>query len=448
MSPTITSGRVPGLEQRVRAAVDRDQHRLEVPDVRPDDPQVALVPGPAGDDERVPVAKARPQRREVDRPPRGSDPPRAGSASCCPRTTRARRSRGSAARPARLELLGLERAARRRDTCRCERGSRRARSASSPSSTSSKSAASGASISRTPPRTSRSGPGFGNRPVCEDDDVHDDPHARLDQLLRRDAVEIGVVDDRDVVRSQPADEVLRPPVEPRRARVLDEGSQRGHRTVCRNSWPPSIRRISSCRRSSSSCSIRVCVGSPGIFSTLKCRSATLAICGRCVIVITCARSASRRKRLADRVRGLAADSRVDLVEDHRLATADGRDRKRDARELAAGSRLRDRRERQARGSGGSGTRPRPSPVAPGSRSASSARNSPSPRPIAVQLGLDRVRERPGRRSASLRQALRQRPARASRLARRAVAAASSGSAPSSSAASSSRASTARARSSA
>ena len=40
--------------------------------------------------------------------------------------------------------------------------------------------------------------------------------------------------------------------------------------------------------------MRVCVGSPGTFSTRKWRSARLAICGRCVIVITCARPASRR----------------------------------------------------------------------------------------------------------------------------------------------------------
>ena len=40
--------------------------------------------------------------------------------------------------------------------------------------------------------------------------------------------------------------------------------------------------------------MRVCVGSPGTFSTRKCRSARLAICGRCVIVTTCAAPASRR----------------------------------------------------------------------------------------------------------------------------------------------------------
>ena len=52
--------------QRVGAAVDPDEHRLEVADVRPDDPQVALVAGPARDDQRVPVAEPRLQRREVD----------------------------------------------------------------------------------------------------------------------------------------------------------------------------------------------------------------------------------------------------------------------------------------------------------------------------------------------------------------------------------------------
>src|SRR5947209_9361065 len=42
---------------------------------------------------------------------------------------------------------------------------------------------------------------------------------------------------------------------------------------------------------------------------------------------------------ADRVRGLPADPGVDLVEHERLAARHGRDRERDARELAAGSGL-------------------------------------------------------------------------------------------------------------
>jgi hypothetical protein len=95
--------------------------------------------------------------------------------------------------------------------------------------------------------------------------VHDDAHARLDQLLRRDAVEVGVVDDCDVVRGQPADEVLRLAVEARVTGELDEA----HRTRWRNSRPPSIRSISPRRSSSSSSSIRVTVGSPGTFSTRK-----------------------------------------------------------------------------------------------------------------------------------------------------------------------------------
>ena len=56
----------PELEQRVGAAVDRHEHRLEVADVAADDRQVALHPGAARDDERVTVAEARVERREVD----------------------------------------------------------------------------------------------------------------------------------------------------------------------------------------------------------------------------------------------------------------------------------------------------------------------------------------------------------------------------------------------
>ncbi len=82
-------------------------------------------------------------------------------------------------------------------------------------------------------------------------DVDDDADAGLQQLLGRDAVEVGVVDDRDVVGREAADEMLRPPVEPRCACVLDEA----HLTVERNSRPPSIRSSSSRRSSSSSASI-------------------------------------------------------------------------------------------------------------------------------------------------------------------------------------------------
>ncbi len=51
---------------------------------------------------------------------------------------------------------------------------------------------------------------------------------------------------------------------------------------------------------------------------------------------------------ADGVRGLSADAGVDLVEDERLAARDRGDGERDARQLAAGGRLRDGRERHPR----------------------------------------------------------------------------------------------------
>jgi hypothetical protein len=99
-------------------------------------------------------------------------------------------------------------------------------------------------------------------------DVDDDAHARLDELLGRDAVEVGVVDHRDVVGVQPPDELLRPLAEACRAGVLDQAHQAFKEfSVEMNSLPPSIRSSSSRRCASSSGSIRVCVGSPGTFST-------------------------------------------------------------------------------------------------------------------------------------------------------------------------------------
>src|SRR5439155_23675941 len=84
--------------------------------------------------------------------------------------------------------------------------------------------------------------------------------------------------------------------------------------------------------------------------------------------------------LADSVGSASADAGVDLVEDQRLASAHRRDRKRDARELAARGGLGDRRERQSgvwadQEAGLVGT------CGSGYRRVSSTRNSPSPRPI-------------------------------------------------------------------
>jgi hypothetical protein len=62
------------------------------------------------------------------------------------------------------------------------------------------------------------------------------------------------------------------------------------------------------------------------------------------MVITCARSASRRSVSATAC-AVVPPTPVDLVEDHGLAACDGRDRERDAGQLPARRRVRDRPER-------------------------------------------------------------------------------------------------------
>jgi hypothetical protein len=86
-------------------------------------------------------------------------------------------------------------------------------------------------------------------------DVDHHAHAALQELLGRDAVEVGMVDDGDVVRTETADEAFRPLVQFRGSVELDEGHLR--RTVERNSAPPSIRSSSSRRSEADSRSIWV-----------------------------------------------------------------------------------------------------------------------------------------------------------------------------------------------
>ena len=62
MSPTIRSGLVAGLAQRVGSAVDADQHRPVVADVGPERREVLLVVVAADDDQRVPPLD---RRRDV-----------------------------------------------------------------------------------------------------------------------------------------------------------------------------------------------------------------------------------------------------------------------------------------------------------------------------------------------------------------------------------------------
>ena len=161
MSPTIRSRLEARLEQRVGAAVDRDQHRLEVADVRTNHAQVALHSRAARDDERVPVAEARRERREVDA--LGEQASLVAQVAhrvlgeCFERFGHAALLRDQHA----VELAGLEDAARRearavakdaaasnRELLAVATPARRAPRRARPSSF-------------TPPRTSASGPGFG-----------------------------------------------------------------------------------------------------------------------------------------------------------------------------------------------------------------------------------------------------------------------------------------------
>jgi hypothetical protein len=264
------------------SAVDGDQDRLEVAEVRLDHPQVALVSRTARDDESVTVAKTRCELGELDafseqlsflsqiphrvlgeRLERFGDPAALFGERVLELVLREHAARGKARAVAieprapdchQLALVNLVEQI-------CTRSLDQAHAAAHEGER--------AGI-RKAARVRRA-------------DVDDNAHARLDKLLGRDAVEVGVVDDRDVVGREAPHEILRSPVELRVSRQLDEAHVD---TLERNSRPPSMRCSSSRRSASSSEAMRVCVGSPAIFSTRKWRSATLAICGRCVIVIT------------------------------------------------------------------------------------------------------------------------------------------------------------------
>ena len=92
--------------------------------------------------------------------------------------------------------------------------------------------------------------------------------------------------------------------------------------------------------------MRVCVGSPGTFSTRKWRSARARDLGKVGDRDDLGVPGEPAERVSDRMRGPAADPGVDLVEDHGLAACDGGDRERDPGELAARGRLGDRPEGQ------------------------------------------------------------------------------------------------------
>ena len=228
MSPTIRSRLQPGFEERVRPTVDGDEHRPEVANVGHHDPQIALVPGAAGDHQRVSVAKPCAERRELDPPCEcstlftqmlqrvvGERLERVGHAILLV-AERGRqlddREDGAVGEP--IAVPEDRRAANRDDlpvaelleeirTRGVDQGHTRADE-----------------LERAGVREATA------RAVG---DVDDDGHAGLRELLRADPVEITMVDDRNVAGTQPLDQILRPTPEPRRPRVLDRahGSGKG-----------------------------------------------------------------------------------------------------------------------------------------------------------------------------------------------------------------------------
>ena len=80
------------LEQRVGAAVDADEHGLEVADVGPQRLDVALVVDAAHDDQRRPVAEVGVEARQLDACRRAGRAPRACTGRCSARTPRSARA--------------------------------------------------------------------------------------------------------------------------------------------------------------------------------------------------------------------------------------------------------------------------------------------------------------------------------------------------------------------
>ncbi len=209
------------LHERFRPAVDGDEHRPEVADVAAHDPEVALEPRPARDDESMPVAEARLERGEVD-PLREQLPLLAQVAERVVRELLQRLGDAALLLEQRAgQVMLLERTSRRN----ARAVAKEARAANGqPLAVGElveqirvvdvdQAHASANELER--PRV-RIAPRLRGR------DVDDDADAGLDELLGRDAVDIGVVDDRDVVGMEPPDELLRPLAEAGRAGVLDQ----------------------------------------------------------------------------------------------------------------------------------------------------------------------------------------------------------------------------------
>src|SRR5262249_50181976 len=217
----------------------------------------------------------------------------------------------------------------------------------SPSSTFSKRSAPGTSTSATPPLTRSSGPGFGKRPVCDGEQF---------TTTRTPASSSSSADTLSMSRWS----IIAP----------SPGSRRGVRRSLTRSSRAGPRNSSAATLGSADRGEEVPTAEHSLqlalpfvaFQLLDLRVRRVA--GNLLDAeMPLGEAGDLRKvsdrdhlrahggageRTADGVRGFAADARVELVEDERVAARDHGDRERDAGELAARGRVRDGRQRHAR----------------------------------------------------------------------------------------------------
>ena len=213
-SPTMTCGLRPISSSASAPPSTATRTGLKFRMYGPHDPQVALVPGPAGDDDGVAIAELRRQRRKVDAVGEelalvpevaqrvvGERLERLGDAALLVGERPHERALGEldalgelgsvapqAAGPHGHRLAVDDLVEQIGARCRVDEADARAHQ-----------------LERARVREAAGARGR---------DVDDGPHAGFDELLGRDAVEIDVVDDREIAGPKPLDEILRPPAEP------------------------------------------------------------------------------------------------------------------------------------------------------------------------------------------------------------------------------------------
>ena len=376
MSPTITSGFQPSSTIASAPPSTATSTGLKSRTYGRTMAQVALVARPARDNECMTVTEARAQQRQVDpfgqetallaqvahaccrRTPRGRPSPvlllrkRAGELALAQRVTRGQASAvAEEARAADGQALAVGNLSKRSAPGRRSGAPRRGRAGAAPDSGSGRTGRHATfTTTRTPDSTSSSAD-TRSRSVWSMIAMSSRPGRLTSSFVRRPSRAVPVCSTRVLIAAWRGTRGRRASVRPRRA----ARRRRGDRCGCASDHPESSRRGNGA-------------------------SATLAIWGRCVIVITCARSA-RRRSVAATACAVSPPMPASISSKTSVSpppTAASASATRDSSPPEA--LLGDRGRTGGRHSAGSGRRPRQRRWGPGSRSRSSTRNSPSPIP--------------------------------------------------------------------